>query len=69
MTKFTKKKLSRAAQFGSRAHMLDTIHLSYLTVLDTIAEAMNNSPIKPRTSYKERFELGQRLLKYWGVKK
>ena len=43
MIKFIKKKLSRAdqlatdkRQFGSRAHMLDTLHMAYLHALDQI---------------------------------
>ena len=69
MGKFIKKKLSRAAQlkadkqqFGSRVHMLDTIHLAYKHALG----ALDNLR---RSNITEELDLGRRLFKYWEIKK
>ncbi|MEK6884673.1 MAG: hypothetical protein AABY22_33880 [Nanoarchaeota archaeon] len=68
MSKFIKNKLSvkdqlvqDKKQFGSRQHMIDTLHLAYQYILDNI-EFENKFK---KLSKSDNYKLGRRLFDYW----
>lgn len=75
--KFIKKKQSKQTQnkniaevFGSRLHMLETLHLTYRFILDQdLAVGLNSlNNTDSRLTTNDQRELGKRLAKYWELK-
>ncbi len=59
----------KSYKFGSRRHMLQTIHNMYLYVLDNAADGSGNTSGNLRLSYDKQKELGRNLAQYWDIKK
>jgi hypothetical protein len=63
-----KTKNKKQVEFGTREHMLETLHLSYQYALDNLGAAMFGNLDQQRLNGAKQKELGKSLSKYWNIK-